>query len=411
MGRRAARVALLLFAGCASGQPARADGVEARVQHVLDDYLAQRGEVESVSGVSIDISLGGSRPDIVAFAGNDGLAGKPITADTLFQIGSNTKHFTAALILKLEADGKLGIGQTVGDWLPQYPAWRDVTIRSLLNMTSGIPNYSETVEVGAAIAADIHHQFEPRELVASVDPGAGRHLPPNTGWFYSNTNNILAEMVIEKASGLSYKDALETLLFRPLRLGDTFYPDRATPAAVVDRLPRGLYENKACLLYQPTPCARSTLEPLVGRDMRASNLSWAGAAGAIVSTPRDLKTWIRAMFSARVFPEKQLEEMEAIVSQATGLQIQDVTAADPKGFGLDVGRVYVSEDAGSVWFYQGTTLGFRATFAYWPQYDLVITAATNSQPPDGQDQFNARVVIAAFDALRDAKAIERVHQR
>jgi len=378
--------------------------LSARLQAIADTYLAQRGKIEGVSGVSLFVDPGAHGPIVEVYSGTDGLAGaRPIGPRTLFQIGSNTKHFTAALILKLEAEGKLDIDQTVGHWLPQYPAWAKVSIRSLLDMTSGIPNYSETVEIGQVIAADIHHQFTPAQLIAAAYPGD--HLPPHSGWFYSNTNNILAALIIEAASGMSYKDALETLVVKPLRLPDTFYSDGPYPRAVLDRVPRGLYENRECLLYQPTPCTQSTLAPLVGRDMRAQNLSWAGAAGAIIGTPRDLATWIRALFALRVFPQKQLDEMTSVVSQKTGLPIHDVSAADPIGFSLDLGRTYQAPLGGTYWFYEGMTLGFRVIFAYWPQYDLVITAATNSQPPEGENQFGKMVVGGAFAAMRDGGVV------
>ena len=109
-----------------------------------------------------------------SIAGDNGLAdAKPIGPDTLFDIGSNTKEFTSALILKLEAAGKLKLDDTIGRWLPQYPAWKDVTIRSLLQMTSPIPNYSETVAIGEIEVADIHHQFSGKDLIGFVDPANG----------------------------------------------------------------------------------------------------------------------------------------------------------------------------------------------------------------------------------------------
>ena len=112
------------------------------------------------------------QPILALYAGDDGLGDKkPIGPDTLFDIGSNTKEFTAALILKLEAAGKLKLDDTIGKWLPQYPAWKDVTIRSLLQMTSPIPNYSETVAIGEIQVADLHHQFSDADLIGFVDPG------------------------------------------------------------------------------------------------------------------------------------------------------------------------------------------------------------------------------------------------
>ena len=212
------------------------------------------------------------------FAGNDGLAdAKPIGPDTLFHIGSNTKEFTSALILKLEADGKLKLDDTIGRWLPQYPAWKDVTIRSLLQMTSPIPNYSETVAIGEIQAADIHHQFSAKDLIGFVDPANGQHFPPATGWFYSNTNYILAGLIIEAASGMNYEQALTTMILEPLGLHDTFYADgpHPGPAAagpVMARVPRALFLLQDCLDYQPQPCSVSTLAPLIGKDMRTQNL-------------------------------------------------------------------------------------------------------------------------------------------
>ena len=353
---------------------------------------------------------------ISIFAGDDGLADlKPIGADTLFQIGSNTKEFTAALILKLEAAGKLKLDDTIGKWLPQYPAWKDVTIRSLLQMTSPIPNYSETVAIGEIQAADIHHQFSDKGLIGFVDPGDGQHFPPASGWFYSNTNYILAALIIEAASGMNYEQALTTMILEPLGLHDTFYangphPGPAAAGPSLARVPRALFLLQDCLMYQPEPCHVSTLAPLIGKDMRTQNLSWAGAAGAMISNPRDLGPWIRALFGARVIPAQQFKEMTTLVSNKTGLPLSEVSADEPVGFGLGLGRFYRKELGGAYWFYEGETMGFRTIFAYWPQDDLLITGAVNSRPPNGEDKFGPAVIGGAFMALRQAHLIETVRK-
>jgi D-alanyl-D-alanine carboxypeptidase len=149
-------------------KPALSDGTMLRqqLQTIVDDYLNTRHDLEKISGVALRVDLINQHP-IDVYSGTNGRSLDPASIDdrTLFQIGSNTKHFTSALILKLEADGKLNIDQTVGDWLPQYPAWAKVTIRRLLNMTADIPNYSEAVPIAEAMSEDIHRQFSRRNLL------------------------------------------------------------------------------------------------------------------------------------------------------------------------------------------------------------------------------------------------------
>jgi D-alanyl-D-alanine carboxypeptidase len=392
----------------------RADdaALTAQLQQILDAYVKDRASIEGLSGAALQVDRGGGKPILAVFSGDNGLSDKkPIGPDTLFDIGSNTKEFTAALILKLEAAGKLRLDDTIGRWLPQYPAWKDVTIRSLLQMVSGIPNYSETVEIGEIEVADIHHQFSAKDLIGFVDTANGHHFPPATGWFYSNTNYILAGLIIEAASGMNYEQALTTMILEPLGLHDTFYadgphPGPASAGPVMSRVPRALYMLQDCLMYQPEPCKVSTLAPLIGKDMRLQNRSWAGEAGAIISNPHDLGLWIRALFEKRVFPAKQLDEMTTMVSNKTGLSLSEVTADEPGGFGLGLGRFYRKELGGAYWFYEGETLGFRTIFAYWPQDDLLITGSVNSRPPNGEDKFGPSVIGGAFTALLEAHLIE-----
>jgi D-alanyl-D-alanine carboxypeptidase len=152
-------------------KPALSDGTMLRqqLQTIVDDYLDTRHELEKISGVGLRVDLINHHP-IDVCSGTNGRSLDPVSIDerTLFQIGGNTKHFTSALILKLEADGKVNIDQTVGDWLPQFPAWAKVTIRRLLNMTADIPNYSEAVPIAEAMSADIHRQFSQGACCCSV---------------------------------------------------------------------------------------------------------------------------------------------------------------------------------------------------------------------------------------------------
>jgi D-alanyl-D-alanine carboxypeptidase len=148
--------------------------------------------------------------------------------------------------------------------------------------------------------------------------------------------------------------------------------------------------------YQPPPT--SVLAPLIGKDVRAENMSWAGPAGGIIATLGDLAQWYRALFGLRVIPQVQLDEMETLVSTLTGLPLPVPTTADPGGYGLGVTEQYsVSYFRGFAWYYEGETEGYRVVFAYWPQYDMVITMVANSNVPT--ENFPKTVLPAALDAL------------
>ena len=205
-------------------------------EEVVDTYLAERKDPEHITGVSAYINLGDPGPAIEIFGGETSdKNGVPVSGDTLFQIGSNTKGFTGALILALEAEGKLSIDQTVGDWLPQYRAWKDVTIKRLLNMTSGLPTYSESIPLSRLWVTQPNRHYTPQELLDYAYPSKTTKLPPNSGYFYSNTNYILAGMIAEKAAGKPYKQLLEEKLFAPAKLRDTFYQPIAYPPEIIAR--------------------------------------------------------------------------------------------------------------------------------------------------------------------------------
>jgi D-alanyl-D-alanine carboxypeptidase len=197
--------------------------------------LAARAPIEKVTGIAAYISFGAAGPAIEAFSGKVGRdpdAG-PVDQDTLYQMGSTSKSFTVAVILQLEAAGKLSIDDTLGKWLPEYPAWKDVTIRRLLNMTSGIPNFSETELMSRAWANESMRAFTLKELADAAYPSATNHLPVTKGYHYSNTNYILAAMIAEKASEKSFRDLVRELVIESHGLTSTFYEASTYPESVI----------------------------------------------------------------------------------------------------------------------------------------------------------------------------------
>jgi D-alanyl-D-alanine carboxypeptidase len=373
-----------------------------RVQAALDAWLAARAPIEKVIGIAAYISFGAARPAIEAFAGKVGRdpdAG-PVDQDTLYQMGSTSKSFTVAVILKLETAGKLSIDDTLGKWLPEYPAWKDVTIRRLLNMTSDIPNYSETEWMSRAWEKDPMRAFTFKELVDAAYPSATNKLPVTKGYHYSNTNYILAAIIAEKATGKSFTDLVHEMVIEPHGLTSTFYEASTYPEPVIKRLAHGYFENEACSEYQPG-CKVPWNAPVVGKDVREMSTSWMQSAGGAVSNARDVDRWMRAVFGGTVVPPKQQQEWTELISTKTGEPIAAVSAGDPGGFALGL-ACKILGPLGAQWFYEGESLGYRTLYVRIADQDLMITVQTNSQPPDGTDKLGD-AVSALYDIVKKRK--------
>lgn len=379
----AAGLAILLASSAEASSPRTA-----RVQAALEAWVADRAPVEKVTGIAAYISFGNPGPAIEAFAGNvgNGPQDAPVGPGTLFQMGSTSKSFTVALILKLEAAGALSINDTLGKWLPQYPAWKGVSIRRLLNMTSGIPNYSETEAMSRVWVSQPTRDLTAEDLVAMAYPTGAGDPPESGGYHYSNTNYVLAGMVAAKAAGRSYRDLVHDMVIGAFGLNSTFYESGPYPAAVAGRVAHGYFANPACADHQPD-CAQSWNLPLLGRDVRSMSTSWAQAAGGAISDARDVSRWMRAVFEGRVAPPKQQAEWMALVSTKTGEPIADVSADDPRGFSLGLAKGILGP-IGAHWFYQGETLGYRTLYVWFEKERLMITVQTNSQPAADADKLH-----------------------
>ena len=254
-------------------------------------------------------------------------------------------------------------------------------------MTSGIATYDDTPAWYADYTADPHTYFSPERLVDYV-----LDAPATSGYSYSNTNYVLAEMIIEKVTGDSYQDQLYRRIIEPLGLCDLYYRPDVHPASVTDREPAGYYFNHVFPLTQ-----------LLGRDSSRDTLSWARAAGAIVGTMSDLARWERALYGGRLLPAQQQSELESLISTATTQPIASTSATDPRGFGLGVAQV-TNPELGTFWFYEGEGLAFRVVHAYFPDSGLIITLGLNSATESTNDQIGA-LTKTVYDTLDAAGLI------
>jgi D-alanyl-D-alanine carboxypeptidase len=328
-------------------------------------YLGAHGSDEKISGTGLSVRLPGNRGTVNVSAGTMRIGGdRAVRSNDVWQIGSNTKAFTSVILLQLEAEHRLSINDTLGEWLPRYRQWRDVTIERLLNMTSGIPTYDDSPAFLRAFAEHPHRYFSPRRLVAYAD-----HGKPTHGYSYSNTNYVLGELIIEKATHQSYRSQLRSRIIRPVHLHHLYYRTARYPARVTRREPAGYFSNRGI----------PALASLLGHDVSRTTLSWARGAGAIISTTHAMTVWEQALYHARLLPQKQQEELRSLVSAKTGKPIKRTTRQDPQGFGLGIAQLTVP-GIGRFWFYEGETLGFRTLHMYLPRSGVILAVALNSQP-------------------------------
>ncbi|WP_372407326.1 serine hydrolase domain-containing protein [Streptomyces luteireticuli] len=271
---------------------------------------------------------------------------RPTPWDAQFRAASTTKTFTAVVVLQLAAEHKLSLDDTVEKWLPGLVSGNGndgsrITVRDLLQQTSGLYDYVDDPALRAATTGDfekIRHDATPARDWVAV---ALRHRPLFTPapsrprWAYSNTNYLLAGMIAEKASGDDWRTLVEHRVIAPLGLRHTYIPG-TNP-------------------YLPGPHARVTLRAPGGAvvDVTEHSLQHTADSG-VVSTTSDLTAFFRALLGGRLLPPAQLAEMKRTVAR-TGAD-DDLAQWPDGGYGLGVRRTPLS-CGGGYWHHEGDGFG------------------------------------------------------
>lgn len=357
-----------------AAEPNPALTLDDQIQKVLSAHYQQYKDMEYFSGISLSVSVPNQNiKNYYIGSVSRNPKSKNVDKDTLFQIGSITKSFTSAILLQLEKENKLKLTDSLKKWLPQYNKWGNVTLTQLLNMTSGIPNYTESPLLNSQVYYNLARIWTNPELIEFAYPPANFNPPLKSGFFYSNTNYILASMVIEKASANTYEHELKNRLLEPAGLGNTLYVLNRLEPKIQSRMAYGYF-------YDPYQ-----LVEMVGKDIYDGNLSWAAAAGGIISNSEDVIKWVKALFiDNKVLDQNQKKQLMSLVSNNNGQAITQSSSADPHGFGLGVAQNF-ENPVGRFWFYEGKTVGFRSIFMYQPCNGIIISALVNSATNEEND--------------------------
>jgi D-alanyl-D-alanine carboxypeptidase len=330
----------------ASTSPAAAKDLAAPVAHRLDTAITDAMKAANVPGAIV--GLWGPDGDYVrAFGVADKATGAPMKADFYHRIGSVTKTFTITGVLQLVDAGKVKLDDPIAKYVDGVPNGDQITLRQLARMQSGLHNYSAIEGFQKALYGDPKRPFTPRELLdfAFSEPS---DFEPGQSFEYSNTNTVLLGLTVEKVSGQSLADYVRDRIVAPLKLSHTSFP---TDNAFPEPHAQGYTLNEA------------------DKEVTATdwNPSWGWAAGAMISTLDDMRTWAGALASGTLLsPETQRQRLETV--NAPGLPPQD-------GYGLGIFNL-----AGWVG-HNGSLPGYQTVVVRLEDEQTTLVIMTNTDTP------------------------------
>jgi CubicO group peptidase (beta-lactamase class C family) len=293
----------------------------------------------------------------------------PFSAVTESRIGSITKQFTSAAILRLQERGKLSIDDKLTNYFPGFPRGQEVTLRHLLTHTSGIRSYTDK----PGFLAGVSHPIKPEDLINSFK-NEPFDFEPGKKWHYDNSGYFLLGKIVEKVSGQSYGDFLQSNFFAPLGMSNT-----------------GVYHAGAGLEHEALGYSFSS----DGKFSKALNwdMSWAGGAGALYSTVEDLYRWDEALFGGKVLSETSLKAAWTPVKTE---EVKDDNSGIGYGFGWAISRLRGAEEI----VHSGGLDGFSSFLLRLPQYHFTIAVLANALPgptnaPSAQAEWVAQIYLGA----------------
>ena len=348
----------------------QAKAADAALDRALKELVAMRGGPPG----AIAVVQRGKLREVHSFGVRNLNNGRPLRADDRMRIASAAKAFSGAAALSLVSKGALSLNDTIGERLPEQPkAWSEVTLRQLLNHTSGLPDFSQSPRFRDALLANLTKAPPPEKLLSFVD-NKGLRFEPGSKYQYSNSDNIAVALMVEAATGRTYEGQLQEQVYGPLGLRKT-------------TLPRSANLGKPYIHgYDNDP---SEQPPEDYSKLVAAGWSWA--SGGIVSTPADLNDFIRGYVGGDLFDFRTRAQQRRVLKGG---------GSEPPGPGQNSAGLAIfryETKCGTVWGHTGNTSGYTQFMAASPNGRRSVTVSVNTQltPENGAP--------GVFDALRRAE--------
>ncbi|TDD61468.1 class A beta-lactamase-related serine hydrolase [Kribbella antibiotica] len=282
-----------------------------------------------------------------------------VPVDGQVRIASNTKTFVATVVLQLVGEGKIALDEPIEKYLPGMVRGKGIdankiTVRQLLQHTSGLADYDQDLVTDYLTVR--HTYFEPRELV-DVALAHGSQSAPGTKWSYSNTNYIIAGLLVQKVTGRPLGEEITKRVINRIGLQHTYWPATGDQTIREDH-PKGYW------MTEPG-------KPLVDVTEQETSLAWA--AGALISTPSDLNKFFSALIGGKLLKPAQLEEM------LTTVEAPDASARGAARYGLGI-QTFKLSCGGFAWSHGGDAPGYETRNAITTDGRRQATVAVTTLP-------------------------------
>jgi CubicO group peptidase (beta-lactamase class C family) len=315
----------------------------------INKVVTKMMQEKHIPGLSIAVLM----PDGKVIEKSYGLANveykQPVERDSIFEIGSISKTFTAIGILMLQEEGKLNINDRIAKYFPQYPGWNEITLKHLLQHTSGIKELTDIEPFKSSKGKD----WTPQEIVAGI-AGEPLDFEPGQKAKYSNTGCIILGLVIEKVTGISYGDFLAAKIAKPLGMAHTTLGSNNT---IIPKRVSG-YAYDGSLM-----------------NAEYASLIFPYASGGILSTPSDLMKLAKVFRGEALLKEKSIREMfgPAYLNDGTRYATSNPGLKITFGYGLD--SILLKEKI--IPAKTGGISGFNSFFAYFPETQTMVAVTAN----------------------------------
>ena len=356
-----------IFMSCCSNPPADPEkALAGGLQEALDRELAQH----NVRGASAAVIV----PGHDTWLGASGISHEnvPMEPEMIFGMGSMTKNFMATIVLQLAEEGVLTVDDPVRQWLPPHPKIDgNITIRQLLNHTSGLYDFTTNPDWGPAIAADFNRIWSPEETISAfvLKPD----FAPGTGFEYSSTNYLVIGMIIEAATHTQVSLQLRNRILDPLNLTHTFF---SVEEEIVGTLAHRWFDiNQDGQMEDLSSYSRNALDSML----------WT--CGALYSTAEDVVRYSRALFRCELFTRNSLVQMLTFIPYPP---------IPTRGYGFGILTIPDFIPGVLAYGHDGTVPGYKARWVYLPDHGVHIAVLLNE---DDYDCLTAITIALANVAL------------